>query len=342
METENQPDSSGKNKSRTYFTLAFVFLVAMALSWSVDASLIYIFLGVACFFLFLGFYSTPRPSKPHQREERRFQSTGSQKPETEIPLTETFRNFFQRTNIKFPPRGSGGPINAPKLVKFFGIGFFLIFIIPIIISIFRGENGSGADDYFSAGEQFYFSQQYDSAYISYRRAMQQDPENAQAIVGYGNVLVIRNERDSAIMMFNRALEINPEYKEASYNKALALYDQKKYNEGIEVLQPVLDANPDYYNAMLLMGDCYYIQKKYDEAILWYENAYQNGGMRSSMLCHIMAYIYDTKGEPDKAINLYQEALSYDSTIVDIYRRLGELLPGEDGNFYRIKAAQLPQ
>lgn len=343
METKNQPDNgAGRKKSGTYFTLGWIFLIAMALSWSVDASLIYIFLGLACFFIFLGFYNSPRAPIP-QREETRFRTTGRERQDTTVPVAETIRNFFQRTNMKFPPRGTGGRVDAPKLVKFVGIGFFLVFIIPIIVSIFRGADGSGsANDYFYAGEQFYFSQQYDSAYISYRRAMQGDPENAQAIVGYGNVLVIRNERDSAILMFNRALEISPDYKEASYNKALALYDQKKYNEGIEVLQPVLEQNPDYYNAMLLIGDCYYIQKNYDAAISWYENAYQNGGMRSSMLCHIMAYIYDTKGEPEKAINLYQEALSYDSTIVDIYRRLGELIPGENGNFYRVKAAQMPQ
>jgi hypothetical protein len=54
----------------------------------------------------------------------------------------------------------------------------------------------------------------------------------------------------------------------------------------------------------------------------------------------MAYIYDTKGEYNKAINLYQEALSYDSSVVDIYTRLGELLPGADGNPYRSKALLL--
>ena len=61
-----------------------------------------------------------------------------------------------------------------------------------------------------------------------------------------------------------------------------------------------------------------------------------------MLCHIMAYIYDTKGDYAKAISFYQEALSYDSSIVDIYQRLGELIPGDDGNFYRTKAVQLKQ
>ena len=43
-----------------------------------------------------------------------------------------------------------------------------------------------------------------------------------------------------------------------------------------------------------------------------------------------------------AIDLYKEALSYDSTVVDIYTRLGELLPNEDGNYYRTQAVKLKQ
>jgi hypothetical protein len=53
----------------------------------------------------------------------------------------------------------------------------------------------------------------------------------------------------------------------------------------------------------------------------------------------MAYIYDTKSQAQKAIPLYKEAISMDTTRTDIYRRLGELVPGEEGNLYRQKAAR---
>lgn len=339
METENRPDNgTTRGKSRTYFTLGGIFLIAMALFWSVDASLVYIFLGIACFFLFLGFYSSPRPVPP-KREYNRPHA----RPELEIrpsPL-EGVKDIFQKVGKEFSNRGGTGPVNVSKIVRFAGIGIFLMFLFPIIVSIFNGGSGSDASaDYFTSAEQYYATQQYDSAYVNYKRALQLDPENESALLGYGNVLVVRNERDSAILMFNRALEINPDYKEASYGKALVFYDQKKYNDGIMILQPLIESNPEYYDAKLLMGDCYYIQKKYDDAITWYEDAYQNGGIRSRILCHIMAYIYDTKGDYEKAISLYQEALSYDSSIVELYQRLGELIPGEDGNFYRVKAAQL--
>ncbi|HKZ39100.1 MAG TPA: tetratricopeptide repeat protein, partial [Chryseolinea sp.] len=229
-----------------------------------------------------------------------------------------------------------------SLVKLISISVFAMFFIFFLVGIFNEDNREDAIAYYQRAEQNYWSENYDSAYLNYRKAWRLNPEYAEAILGYGNVLEVRNEPDSALIMIDKALEIDPDYKEASYSKAFTYYNQKKYDESITVLRPVLEANPDYYDATLLMGDCYYLQKNYDEAILLYEEAYTNGGSRSRVLCHIMAYIYDTKGDYEKAINLYKEALSYDSSVVDIYKRLGELIPNVDGNVYRSKAALLQQ
>lgn len=342
METERPLNTdSAKKKARICFVMASIFLVAMALFWSVDASIVYISLGAACFFLFLGFYSNPA-KKDTSGSYKKSYSQKKKDFEAKPSVTDSFKNIIQWKKFEFSS-GGGFSIQGPgrKFVAVIAISFFVIFMTSILVTIFSSGSGSyDALSYYSAAEQHYLSQEYDSAYINYKKALRLDPEYEEAILGYGNVLVVRNERDSAIIMFDKALEINPDYKEAAYNKAAAFYDQKKYNEGIALLTPLIDANPDYYNAMLLLGDCYYTQNKFDEALPWYENAYQNGDVRSRILCHIMAFIYDSKGEYDKAIGLYQEALSYDSSIVDIYQRLGELIPGENGNFYRAKAIQM--
>jgi tetratricopeptide (TPR) repeat protein len=100
-------------------------------------------------------------------------------------------------------------------------------------------------------------------------------------------------------------------------------------------------NPDYVDGMLLIGDSFYNQSQLDSALRWYEGAYGQG-YRSAILSHLMAYIYDVKGQTNQAIELYREAIGQDSTIVDIYTRLGELVPGEEGNWFRQKTAQLQQ
>jgi tetratricopeptide (TPR) repeat protein len=230
------------------------------------------------------------------------------------------------------------------MVGFVVAGIFIMFFIFFIGSVFFGSSGQWDDSvvYFQNAEQYYLNGNYDSAYVNYRQAWKANDQYIEAMVGYGKVLAVRNQQDSAIIMFDKALSIDPDYNDASYNKALTYYNRANYGETIAILAPLLEKNPDYYDAMLLIGDSHYEQKQFDEAMVWYKDAYENGGIRSRALCHLMAYIYDTKGDYSNAIDLYKEALSYDSTVVDIYIRLGELLPNEEGNYYRTQAIKLKQ
>jgi tetratricopeptide (TPR) repeat protein len=341
MKTEIPGEKSFKTRSKNYFVLAAVFFLLMALAWSVDKSLVYIFLGFASFFLFLGFFNMPSA-----QSAQTFRRSASDGPGRDLGkgfgIADALRTIFQQKNTFSTANTSVPQAAQVRKIVLIAIAFIsVIALVPVLVVSFNSGGGTyDAGNYYSIAEQQYLSQAYDSAYVNYRRAISLNPDYAEAIVGYGDVLVVRNEKDSAIIMYNRALEINPDYKEADYKIGLVLYDQKKYDEGISLLATVLEENPEYYDGMLLMGDFYYIQEKYDDAIQWYENAYQNVGARSRILCHIMAFIYDNKGDYEKAISLYQEALNYDSSVVDIYQRLGELIQGENGDFYRSRAIEL--
>jgi tetratricopeptide (TPR) repeat protein len=128
-------------------------------------------------------------------------------------------------------------------------------------------------------------------------------------------------------------------QQAQYNKGYVYFDRKDYGRAIVETRKVLTLEPEHTDALLLMGDSFYNQGQLDSALYWYEGAYSTG-YRSAILCHLMAYIYDTKGKQETAINLYKEAIGQDSSIVAIYSRLGELVPGEEGNWYRTKAATM--
>ena len=330
-------DSSGK-RSRSYFLTGYAFLVAMALFWSVDSSIVYIFFGIGCFFLFLGFNSRPRPVE--RSYSRSYRSRAAEYSGAKESVEDTLRQVFQRKPSATAAQPADAIAKGRRIALAIGIGFFVLFTIPFVAALFGSGGSSDSVSYYMAAQQHFDAQQYDSAYMEYKQALAIDPEYVEAIVGYGQVLFIRNENDSAILMFDRALEINPEYGEATLRKARVWFDQKKYNEAISVLTPLLIEEPENYNAMLTMADSYYAQDNYVDAIAWYENAYQNGGIRGSNLCYIMGYIYETKKDNEKAIALYQEALTYDDTIADIYERLGRLIPGEAGNAYRVKAIEL--
>jgi predicted Zn-dependent protease len=331
-------DSAGK-KSRVYYLIGYAFLVAMALFWSVDSAIVYIFLGIACFFLFLGFNSRPKSIEKSYSKSYRTQGQREYPGSTES-VEDKIKQFFQHKTSSSATRPTDALGKGRKIALAIGISFFVLFTIPFVVALFGSGGSSDSISFYMAAQQHFDAQQYDSAYIEYKRALAIDPDYVEAIVGYGDVLVIRNERDSAILMFDRALEFNPDYGEATYKKAAAWYDQKKYNEAIGLLTPLLIDEPEYYNAMLLIGDCYYVQKNFVDALAWYESPYQNVDIRDANLCYLIGYIYETNKNYGKAIELYKETLTYDDTIGDIYERLGQLIPGADGDAYRAKAIEL--
>ncbi len=118
-------------------------------------------------------------------------------------------------------------------------------------------------------------------------------------------------------------------------------NKKKYERAHTEIQELIRLAPDYSDAYALQGDIFYNQTDYARALSSYEQAYAKN-YRNNALCRTMADLYIQQGNNQKAIALYQEALTYDSTDGYTYGRLGSLIQGEEGNYYRTKAAEYPQ
>jgi Tfp pilus assembly protein PilF len=322
------------NRSRIYLIVAWVLLVGMALMWSLDSSIVYILLGLAIFFLFLYFRNKPWASPQTTFKSR----TAEPRSETDHAF-ENLKNIFANRQSR---TRSGTSVQDPKkfmlgILIFIGSVFFVI-IFSVIFS--ESESGSGeAMYYYQTGEQFRGSGQYDSADRYYLQALRIQPDYPEALVGYGYSLINENRYDTAASTFDAALRLDGDQEEAYYGKALSLYYAKNYPQSLKELFRLMDLNASHFGGMLLAGDNYQMQNRYDSALYWYQEGYDMGTPTAG-LCNAMGYIYDTQGNTEKAIQLYREALGYDSTRVDVYNRLGELFPGQDGAWYRSKAQQL--
>lgn len=325
-----------KPSSANYVNLfiALGFGVAWAFFWAVDTTLAYVLFGGTCFFLALFFYNLATVSNSgdgnYQRDERHHRKSDQ--------------------ILRPQPRTSSSPPISPQhsdndqKIKMTVVAV-VVFVIGLVILLnkvgdwIEGEDSVDQYQYYNRAEEFYSTTQYDSAYYYYKAALVKDDQMQEALVGLGNTLYMQSKIDSALWYYEKALAINPEYTQARYNVGWWYYDQKEYRQSISELKTLVIQDPTQLGAMQLVGDNFYALSEYDSAIRWYEGAYTNGA-RSRWLCHVMAYIYDTKNQLDQAIPLYKEAIQYDSTVVEIYSRLGELLPNQEGEVYRYKAAQL--
>jgi tetratricopeptide (TPR) repeat protein len=324
MSEANNDQASGR---KTWQIVLGVSLTLLAIFWSVDASIFWILTGFCAFSVF----KVLQNRKPEGREvpfEKTYQQTYYPKPS----LWDELKFMFSNTTA------SRSPGNQTKLVRLVIMVFVGLIFLSVIIPILFSDGSASAFEARQTAKDLYDRQVYDSAIYYYRIAIENDPDNADLYLERGNAFLNSDQGDSALMDYDQALTIQPAYEEAFHNKSIIYYNRKQYRKAIDEAKSAVRINPDYSEAMLLIGDSFYSSSQLDSAVVWYEDAYAKG-YRSAALSHVMAYIYDTKGNTQKAIPLYKEAISYDTTRTDIYKRLGELVQGEAGNSYRQKAAQ---
>ena len=321
-----QPDKR-KAKAIGYFVAAGVLLVALGFVWSIDQSFGYISLGAIAFLAFMGFWNWPRQS-PNDRYQREYTQSTQRESRAE--------QYAPRASKGEPTPSNAAPDHQTKkkaVVIAISVFSFSIFLF-IILGVFLRSNDEGAPSYyFSVAEQYYGQNMFDSAYLYYKRALREDPNQPDALLGLGNTFHQLNNPDSAIILYDQALAANPDLDAARYFKGWVEYDRKHYADAERELIALVNKNPSHIEAMQLLGNVFYDQNRYEEALSWYQRAYDNG-FRGSWICQVMGFLYQNKGDNTRAIALYKESLTYDSTVLDVYQRLGKIVPGEEGEYYR--------
>lgn len=318
-----------RKRARLYFILAVSFLFVLALVWSLGAFFVYLLLGIIISFVVLGLLAWPwqKRTGAYGYNERSYQKTES---------TYSSSKGFSKTT---DPGKYTQSSEAKKRLVVASIVFVFIFSIAlvIILSIVTSPDDAEAPDQnWQMALQFYNEGQYDSAYAYYDRYRSEHPDNEEVLFEMGNTAWNMKRLDSAVMMYEQVLQKNPAREDARMNKARIYFDQKNYRASETELTTLLNQNASNLDAMQLLGDVYYDQEKYTEALNWYERAYSSG-QRNDWICYVMGYLYEVKNDNTRAISLYKEALQYDSTVMDIYKRLGDLIPGKDGDLYRQRA-----
>jgi adenylate cyclase len=83
------------------------------------------------------------------------------------------------------------------------------------------------------------------------RALELDPDLAEAYVSLGHVLLGRERLDEAVVAFERALELTPNLYEAHYYYARTLFAQGQFEEAAERFARAHEVRPDEFQALAL-------------------------------------------------------------------------------------------
>lgn len=153
----------------------------------------------------------------------------------------------------------------------------------------------------------------------------QDPQNeAHRFFQEGYERQTEGALEEAIGLYKKSLEIFPT-AEAHTFLGWAYSFQGRYDEAIEECQRAIRVDPDFGNPYNDIG-AYLIEKgKLDEAISWLEKATHAKRYESYCFPHYnLGRIWERKGEWDKALSCYQNALRENPQYSLAARALGRL------------------
>jgi Ca-activated chloride channel family protein len=152
-----------------------------------------------------------------------------------------------------------------KRISFFGTrkSVVTIFLLMITVSTFAQTDRQ----YLRQGNKQFNAGDYANAEVSYRKALEKNPRNPQAVYNLGNALMAQKKDSASIEQFQNAakLETNPLRKYQSFhNIGVICQSHKMYGEAIEAYKSALRLNPDddetRYNLVL----CKHQKQKQDK------------------------------------------------------------------------------
>lgn len=157
-------------------------------------------------------------------------------------------------------------------------------------------NPQDADAYSSRGNAYYMKGDHDQAFEDYNKALVLDQTLPHVYINRGNIYYEEGERDQAIIDFNRAIQVSPQYAPAYYRRgrfyASAYYDYKNRNDG------------DYDRAMRDFNKAIRLNPRYAEA-------YNDRG-----------YLYYYKGNYEQAFMDYDKAIESNPKYAEAYTNRG--------------------
>jgi len=186
----------------------------------------------------------------------------------------------------------------------------------------RDNGSSTAYEYSSRGYREYQLGRADKAIEYMDKAIQSDPNYAQAYFYKGLIYqILRRDYDRAISNFDKAIELRPNNVEYRLTRGNA-YDSGKHivTMALADYDKVIEMNPRYAAGYMLRGKAY--QRTHEDSEKALEDYYKalEVNPRNPMLHFLIAETFSHRPEPDlrRAVAEYSTAVDLDPGFVEAY------------------------
>lgn len=190
-------------------------------------------------------------------------------------------------------------------------------------------DAASAEAYSALGYANHYNWQWIAAESDFKRAIELNPNYANAHNFYASYLMSRGRVDESIAASNRARELDPFSLSISANRGFLLENARRYNEAIEQLRAVIAMDPNHYQAYWFLGHTYAANKQFAEAVAAAEKAVELSNRAPGAL-GILGLAYGMAGRKAEATKIRDELLDLNKSryvtpaaLVNVYVGLGD-------------------
>jgi tetratricopeptide (TPR) repeat protein len=142
----------------------------------------------------------------------------------------------------------------------------------------------------------------------YQRALNLDPNSANAHHWYAIYLSAMKRFDEAILHINRAVELDPLAIGIRYNVGSVYVAAGRYDEAVRATKRALEIDPNSAPAHGVLAVAYQSQRLYEQAIVEFQTAQKLRADYSPYAVEV-AHMYALDGKTDRAKTLLASLLS---------------------------------
>ena len=186
-----------------------------------------------------------------------------------------------------------------------------------------------AEAYSALGYVNHYNWNWTAAEQHFKRALELNPNYANAHNVYASYLMTRGRVDESIAESNRARELDPFSLSISAQRGFLLENARRYGEAIEQLRAVIAMDPNHYQAYWLLGHTYAANQQFDEAVAAAEKAVALSGRTPGAL-GMLGLAYGLAGRKAEAMKILNELLELNKTryvtpaaLCNVYLGLGD-------------------
>ncbi len=170
--------------------------------------------------------------------------------------------------------------------------------------------------------------QWAEAEVEYKRALELNPNDAVAYLGFANWLLCHGRMEEALTWSERARELDP-VGATGLSNGWILFNARRYNDAIRELRSVIAIHPDYATAHWFLGFALIASGQSDEGIMALKKAASlSGGSPAAKGTLVRAYAQaghrkEARKLVDELRRRQQEGYVPAAAFVDAYLGLGD-------------------